>query len=102
MSKDAGAFDAVKCTHWAEGGKGAVALAEAVERASQAVSHFKFLYDVEVRINANPAGGSGGRWDDSAAAKSLMLKFTTDVTLPGKQRPYHCYTYLGDIEIRLL
>ncbi|KAJ6650333.1 hypothetical protein lerEdw1_013384 [Lerista edwardsae] len=47
MAKEAGAFDAVKCTHWADGGKGSVALAEAVQKASQAPSHFKFLYDVE-------------------------------------------------------
>ncbi|XP_015263430.1 PREDICTED: C-1-tetrahydrofolate synthase, cytoplasmic-like, partial [Gekko japonicus] len=50
LAKEAGAFDAVKCTHWAEGGKGAVALAEAVQRASQAPSNFRFLYDVELPI----------------------------------------------------
>ncbi|KAL8168825.1 UNVERIFIED_CONTAM: C-1-tetrahydrofolate synthase, cytoplasmic, partial [Gekko kuhli] len=50
LSKEAGAFDAVKCTHWAEGGKGAMALAEAVQRASQAPSNFRFLYDVELPI----------------------------------------------------
>ncbi|MGH0150950.1 UNVERIFIED_CONTAM: hypothetical protein FKN15_018564 [Acipenser sinensis] len=47
LSKEAGALDAVKCTHWAEGGKGAVALAHAVQRASETPSNFKFLYDVE-------------------------------------------------------
>ncbi|XP_060610302.2 C-1-tetrahydrofolate synthase, cytoplasmic [Anolis sagrei] len=50
LAKEAGAFDAVKCTHWAEGGKGAVALAEAVRRASQAPSSFRFLYNVEMPI----------------------------------------------------
>ncbi|KAH0620307.1 hypothetical protein JD844_020523 [Phrynosoma platyrhinos] len=50
LAKEAGAFDAVKCTHWAEGGKGAVALAEAVKRASQSPSNFRFLYDVELPI----------------------------------------------------
>lgn len=54
MAKEAGAFDAVKCTHWADGGKGTVGLAEAVQKASQAPSHFKFLYDVEVRIYTAP------------------------------------------------
>lgn len=48
MAKAAGAFDAVCCTHWAEGGAGAVALGEAVQRASEAPSNFKFLYDLEV------------------------------------------------------
>ncbi|XP_078516439.1 C-1-tetrahydrofolate synthase, cytoplasmic [Lissotriton helveticus] len=50
IAKDAGAFDAVKCTHWSEGGNGAVALAQAVQRASVAPSDFKFLYDVELPI----------------------------------------------------
>lgn len=48
QAKEAGAFDAVVCTHWAEGGKGAVALAQAVQRASQTPSNFRFLYDVKV------------------------------------------------------
>ncbi|KAF7251871.1 C-1-tetrahydrofolate synthase, cytoplasmic [Varanus komodoensis] len=50
LAKAGGAFDAVKCTHWAEGGKGAVMLAEAVRRASQAPSSFRFLYNVEQPI----------------------------------------------------
>ncbi|XP_074092256.1 C-1-tetrahydrofolate synthase, cytoplasmic isoform X1 [Macrotis lagotis] len=50
LAKEAGAFDAVKCTHWAEGGKGAVALAHAVQRASQVPSHFQFLYNVELPV----------------------------------------------------
>ncbi|XP_066485696.1 C-1-tetrahydrofolate synthase, cytoplasmic isoform X2 [Tiliqua scincoides] len=49
-AKEAGALDAVKCTHWADGGKGTVALAEAVQKASQAPSSFRFLYDVELPI----------------------------------------------------
>lgn len=48
MAKAAGAFDAVRCSHWAEGGAGAVALGQAVQRASEAPSKFKFLYDLEV------------------------------------------------------
>ncbi|XP_063803306.1 C-1-tetrahydrofolate synthase, cytoplasmic isoform X2 [Pseudophryne corroboree] len=50
LAKEAGAFDAVKCSHWAEGGKGAVALAQAVQTASQAPSDFKLLYNVELPI----------------------------------------------------
>ncbi|XP_075049059.1 C-1-tetrahydrofolate synthase, cytoplasmic [Mixophyes fleayi] len=50
LAKEAGAFDAVKCSHWAEGGKGAVALGQAVQTASQAPSNFKFLYNVELPI----------------------------------------------------
>ncbi|KAK9454588.1 formate--tetrahydrofolate ligase-domain-containing protein [Dipodascopsis uninucleata] len=45
----AGADDAVPANHWAEGGKGAVALAEAVVRASnkEEGKNFKLLYDTE-------------------------------------------------------
>lgn len=48
LAREHGAFDAVKCTHWAEGGKGAVALAQAVQRAAQAPSSFRLLYDLKV------------------------------------------------------
>ncbi|XP_076017774.1 C-1-tetrahydrofolate synthase, cytoplasmic-like [Genypterus blacodes] len=50
ISKSAGAFDAVHCTHWAEGGAGTVALGEAVQRASDAPNNFRFLYDLELPI----------------------------------------------------
>jgi formyltetrahydrofolate synthetase len=46
----AGAEDAVVCTHWMHGGKGAVALAEAVVKACEKPSQFKFLYDVNLSI----------------------------------------------------
>ncbi len=46
----AGAFDAVVAHHWAEGGAGAEALAEAVMRAAEEPSDFRFLYDVELPI----------------------------------------------------
>lgn len=48
MAKAAGAFDAVRCSHWAEGGAGAVALGQAVQRAAEAPINFKFLYDLDV------------------------------------------------------
>ncbi|RJP48621.1 MAG: formate--tetrahydrofolate ligase [Anaerolineaceae bacterium] len=42
-----GAMDAVVSTHWADGGKGAKALAEAVVKAAEKPSNFEFLYDLE-------------------------------------------------------
>ena len=42
-----GAFDAVISNHWEKGGKGAVALAEAVIRAAEEPSDFKFLYPLD-------------------------------------------------------
>ncbi|XP_059504900.1 C-1-tetrahydrofolate synthase, cytoplasmic isoform X2 [Stegostoma tigrinum] len=50
LAKEMGAFDAVKCTHWAEGGQGAVELARAVQRASEQDSNFKYLYPLELPI----------------------------------------------------
>eukprot|EP00123_Amoebidium_parasiticum_P018558 comp24240_c0_seq1/m.44814 comp24240_c0_seq1/g.44814 ORF comp24240_c0_seq1/g.44814 comp24240_c0_seq1/m.44814 type:complete len:932 (-) comp24240_c0_seq1:839-3634(-) len=47
---EAGAFDAVLTNHWAEGGAGAVPLAEAVVRACEQPSNFKFLYDLNKSI----------------------------------------------------
>jgi formyltetrahydrofolate synthetase len=47
---EAGAEDAVTCTHWAEGGKGAVKLAEAVVKAADKPSNFRFLYPLELSI----------------------------------------------------
>ncbi|RME88342.1 MAG: formate--tetrahydrofolate ligase [Anaerolineae bacterium] len=47
---DAGAVDAAVCTHWAEGGKGAVKLAEAVVKAAEMPSNFRFLYDLDLPI----------------------------------------------------
>jgi len=48
----AGAFDAVVSNHWAEGGKGAEALGQAVVKACDAnqAENFKYLYDLELPI----------------------------------------------------
>jgi methylenetetrahydrofolate dehydrogenase (NADP+) / methenyltetrahydrofolate cyclohydrolase / formyltetrahydrofolate synthetase len=45
-----GADAAVVSNHWAEGGAGAKALAEAVVAACEGESQFKFLYDVNLPI----------------------------------------------------
>jgi methylenetetrahydrofolate dehydrogenase (NADP+)/methenyltetrahydrofolate cyclohydrolase/formyltetrahydrofolate synthetase len=45
-----GAEDAVLCTHWANGGDGAVQLAEAVIAACEKPSNFQFLYPLEWSI----------------------------------------------------
>ncbi|KIM65259.1 hypothetical protein SCLCIDRAFT_1212413 [Scleroderma citrinum Foug A] len=47
----AGADAAVISSHWAEGGAGARALAEAVVAACEGESNFKFLYDVNLPID---------------------------------------------------
>ena len=48
LAREGGAFDAVICSHWAQGGLGAKDLAGAVDLACQQPSSFKFLYDVTV------------------------------------------------------
>ncbi len=45
-----GAMDAVVCTHWMDGGAGAIQLAEAVIKAAEKPTHFKFLYPLELSI----------------------------------------------------
>lgn len=47
---ESGASDAVVCTHWADGGPGALALADAVIAATEKPSNFKLLYDLEDSI----------------------------------------------------
>ncbi|KAK7482180.1 hypothetical protein BaRGS_00026529 [Batillaria attramentaria] len=50
LARDNGAFDAVICNHWAQGGAGARDLAAAVDKATQQPSNFQFLYDVKLPI----------------------------------------------------
>jgi methylenetetrahydrofolate dehydrogenase (NADP+)/methenyltetrahydrofolate cyclohydrolase/formyltetrahydrofolate synthetase len=50
LSLAGGADAAVVSNHWAEGGKGAVALAQAVVKACEDENKFKFLYDLELPI----------------------------------------------------
>lgn len=45
-----GAADAIKCTHWADGGLGTKKLAEAVVKAAEQKSAFKFLYSLDIPI----------------------------------------------------
>jgi formyltetrahydrofolate synthetase len=47
---EAGAEDAVVCTHWMDGGAGAVALAEKVVEAARKPGRFRFLYDLDCSI----------------------------------------------------
>ncbi len=47
---EAGAEDAIVCTHWMEGGKGAEKLAEAVVKAAEKPTNFHFLYPLNISI----------------------------------------------------
>ncbi len=50
LAIEAGAEDAVMSNHWAEGGAGAVKLAEAVVAACEKPADFKFLYPLDMSI----------------------------------------------------
>jgi methylenetetrahydrofolate dehydrogenase (NADP+)/methenyltetrahydrofolate cyclohydrolase/formyltetrahydrofolate synthetase/formate--tetrahydrofolate ligase len=50
IAYQAGAEEAILAEHWAEGGDGAAALAEAVIAACEKPSHFQFLYPLEWSI----------------------------------------------------
>lgn len=49
---ESGALGAAVSTHWADGGKGAVELAEMVIAAAEQPSEFKFLYDLDQPIKS--------------------------------------------------
>jgi len=49
---ESGALGAAVSTHWADGGKGAIELAEMVIAAADEPSEFKFLYDLDQPIKA--------------------------------------------------
>ncbi len=49
---ESGALGAAVSTHWADGGKGAIELAEMVIAAAEEPSEFKFLYDLDQPIKA--------------------------------------------------
>ena len=77
-AKEAGAFAAVSCEHWAYGGKGALELAQQVVKAceSHKAENFKFLYDLDLtitekieRITREMYGASGIELSDLAKQK---------------------------------
>lgn len=47
IAEQAGAEGAFKCTHWMNGGKGAIELGEAVMAAAKKTNHFEFLYPLD-------------------------------------------------------
>ena len=76
IAKDAGAEDAVSSDHWAKGGAGARELAEAVIRAAEQPSDFRFLYPLDIPIKEKIAtiardvyGADGVDYSPEAEAK---------------------------------
>jgi formate--tetrahydrofolate ligase len=52
IARESGALGAASSTHWADGGKGAIELAEMVMAAADEPSEFKFLYDLDQPIKS--------------------------------------------------
>ena len=70
-----------KSTHWADGGDGAIELAEAVKEACEAETDFKFLYPLEMKLRDRVEkiakevyGADGVSWTPDAEAKAKMLE----------------------------
>jgi len=70
-----------KSTHWADGGDGALELADAVIEACNETNDFKFLYPLEMklrdRVNSiakEVYGADGVDWQPEAEAKAKMLE----------------------------
>ena len=68
-------------THWADGGDGALELADAVIDACKDKSKFKFLYPIEMKLRDRVAkvakevyGADGVSWTPEAEAKAKMLE----------------------------
>lgn len=81
MALEAGATDAVKSNHWAEGGKGAIDLAHAVARASEVAPSPKLLYSLEDSIEdklcsivKNMYGGANIQLSDLAKSQIESYK----------------------------
>jgi formyltetrahydrofolate synthetase len=70
-----------KSTHWADGGDGALELADAVIDACNEKSEFKFLYPLETKLRDRVSliakevyGADGVSWTPEAEAKAKMLE----------------------------
>jgi methylenetetrahydrofolate dehydrogenase (NADP+)/methenyltetrahydrofolate cyclohydrolase/formyltetrahydrofolate synthetase/formate--tetrahydrofolate ligase len=80
MAKAEGASDAISCDHWARGGKGALALAEAVMDACAQPGGFRFLYPLDwpivrkVETIAREIYGAGGV-EFSSQAKGQVAEY---------------------------
>jgi len=70
-----------KSTHWADGGDGALELADAVIEACEEESEFKFLYEIETKLRDRVEliakevyGADGVSWSPDAEKKAKMLE----------------------------
>ena len=79
-AEEAGARCAVS-THWADGGDGALELADVVKEACEDTNDFKFLYPIEMKLRERVDriakvvyGADGVSWTPDAEGKAKMLE----------------------------
>ena len=79
-AEEAGARCAVS-THWADGGDGALELADVVKEACEETNEFKFLYPLEMKLRERVEkiakvvyGADGVSWTPDAEAKAKSLE----------------------------
>ncbi|MFW6114927.1 MAG: formate--tetrahydrofolate ligase [Thermodesulfobacteriota bacterium] len=79
-AEEAGARCALS-THWADGGDGALELADAVKEATEDTNDFDFLYPLEMKLRdrvdkiaKEVYGADGVSWTPDAEAKAKMLE----------------------------
>jgi formyltetrahydrofolate synthetase len=80
-SAEAAGARCAKSTHWADGGDGAIELAEAVKEACEEETNFEFLYPLDMKLRDRVEtiaktvyGADGVSWTPDAEAKAKMLE----------------------------
>jgi formyltetrahydrofolate synthetase len=102
---EAGAEGAYKCTHWAEGGRGAVELGRAVIAASKRPKDFHFLYPLDASLKekieaiARYYGASGVDYSPEAEAKVALYTRLGFDRLPICMAKTHL-SFTADAEIK--
>jgi methylenetetrahydrofolate dehydrogenase (NADP+)/methenyltetrahydrofolate cyclohydrolase/formyltetrahydrofolate synthetase len=102
---EAGAEGAYKCTHWAEGGQGAVELGRAVIAAANLPKNFQFLYPLEASLKekigaiARYYGASGVDYSPEAEAKVALYTRLGFDQLPICMAKTHL-SFTADAEIK--
>ena len=84
MTREAAEGAGARCavsSHWAEGGDGALELADVVKEACEDTSEFKFLYPLEMKLRQRVEkiakvvyGADGASWTPDAESKAKMLE----------------------------
>jgi len=102
---EAGAEGAYKCTHWAEGGQGAIELGKAVMAAAKKPKNFKFLYPLESSLKekieaiAHFYGADGVDYSPEAEAKvELYTRLGFDKLPICMAKTHLSFTADGDVK----